>query len=164
MRRCWILCAGLLFVAGTAMAAPLGLSKSGSKEPVEITADRLEADDVAKSLLFIGHAMAKQGDVTINSDRLTIHYGSQGGDVDRIIAEGNVHIVQGNRVATGNRVEYFRLEDRMVLSGSPKVTEGANSVQGDEIVLYLKENRSVVMGGRGGRVNAVFQPKPEGER
>jgi lipopolysaccharide export system protein LptA len=115
-------------------------------------------------LLFIGHAMAKQGDVTINSDRLTIYYGSQGGDVDRIIAEGTVRIVQGNRVATGNRVEYFRLEDRMVLSGSPKVTEGANSVQGDEIVLYLKENRSVVMGGQSGRVNAVFQPKREGER
>jgi lipopolysaccharide export system protein LptA len=159
MRLCGILCAGLLLVASTVSAAPPAFSKNSSKEPVEITADRLEADDVAKSLVFIGHAVAKQGDVTINSDRLTIYYAAQGGDLDRIIAEGNVRIVQGERVATGNRAEYFRGEDRMVLSGSPRVAEGANSVQGSEIVLYLKENRSVVMGGQSGRVNAVFQPQ-----
>lgn len=164
MRRSWILCAWLILVAGPAVAAPPAVSKNSSKEPVEITADRLEADDVAKSLLFIGHAVAKQGDVTISSDRLTIFYAAQGGDIDRIVAEGGVRIVQGNRVATGNRAEYFRSEDRMVLSGSPKVSEGTNSIQGSEIVLYLKENRSVVMGGQSGRVNAVFQPKQGEER
>lgn len=169
MRFSWLLCVGLIFAAGAAGAAPSALSTTSSKEPVEITADRLEADDVAKSLVFIGNAVAKQGDVTINSDRLTIYYASkntaaQGGDIDRIVAEGNVRIVQQNRVATGNRAEYFRNEDRMILTGNPVVTEGANSVKGNEIILYLKENRSVVIGGRGGRVNAVFQPKQGGGR
>ncbi|TLM68968.1 MAG: lipopolysaccharide transport periplasmic protein LptA [Deltaproteobacteria bacterium] len=162
MKRCWILCAALVLLVGTAIAAPL--SRTASKEPVEITADRLEADDVAKSLVFIGNAVAKQGDVTINSDRLTIYYAgqgsaAQGGDIDRIVADGSVRIVQGSRLATAGRAVYFRGEDRMVLTGSPKVTEGSNSVQGNEIILYLKENRSVVMGGQSGRVNAVFQPK-----
>lgn len=169
MRRCWILCAGLLLLTGAAMAAPSGFPRSASKEPVEVTADRLEADDVAKSLIFIGHAVAKQGDVTINSDRLTVYYAAQGGaaqggDIDRIVAEGNVRIVQGSRQATANRAVYFRAEERMSLTGSPKVTEGTNSVQGTEIVLYLKENRSVVIGGQSGRVNAVFQPQKGGSR
>jgi lipopolysaccharide export system protein LptA len=159
MKRSWILGAGLLLVAGLAAAAPPALTGAGSKEPVEIAADRMEADDAAKTLVFIGHAVAKQGEVTINGDRLTIHYAAQGGEVDRIVAEGNVRIVQGERVATGGRAEYFRAEERMVMTGSPKVSEGANSVQGHEIVLFLKENRSVVKSGQDGRVNAVFQPK-----
>ena len=169
MKRCWILCAGLLLVSGLAAAAPAPLSGAGSREPVEITSDRMEADDVAKTLVFIGHAVAKQGDVTISGDRLTIYYtakdaAARGGDVERIVAEGGVRIVQGTRVATGGKAEYFRNEDRIVLTGSPKVVDGANSVQGHEIILYNKENRSVVKGGQDGRVNAVFQPKPEVSR
>lgn len=162
--RCWFLCAGLLLTAGVAMAGPPAFSGVDSRQPVEITSDRLEADDVAKSLVFIGNAVAKQGDITITGDRLTIYYAAGGGDVDRIVAEGNVRIIQGNRLATGARAEYFRIEERMVLSGSPRVSEGNNSVQGHEIVLLLKENRSVVTSGQGGRVNAVFQPKGEEAR
>ena len=169
MKRCSILCAALLLMASLAMAAPPARSGTSSREPVEITADRLEADDAAKTLVFIGHAVAKQADVTLYGDRLTIYYtakgaapdGAKGGDVDRILAEGGVRIIQGTRVATGGRGEYFRNEDRLVLTGSPKVVDGANSVQGHEIVLFFKENRSVVKGGQDGRVNAVFQPKQE---
>jgi lipopolysaccharide export system protein LptA len=159
MKRCWMLFAGLLLAGNLALAAPPVLSGVGSKEPVEISADRMEADDVAKALVFIGHAVARQGDVTINGDRLTIHYAAKGGDVERIVAEGNVRIVQQERVATGDRAEYFRAEERMVMTGSPKVSEGSSSVEGQEIILYLKENRSVVKSGQGGRVNAVFQSK-----
>jgi lipopolysaccharide export system protein LptA len=164
MKLWWIFCAGMLAVATPVLAAPTASSPTGSREPVEISSDRLEADDAARTLVFIGHAVATQGDVTINGDRLTIYYAAAGGDVDRIVAEGNVRIVQGARLATGGKAEYFRVEDRMVMTGSPRVSEGKNSVQGEEIVLYLKENRSVVKGGQGGRVNAVFQPKGEGER
>ena len=164
MKRCWILCAGMLLVGSLAAAAPPVPPGGGSRAPVEIAADRLEADDVAKTLVFIGNAVARQGDVTITGDRLTIHYAARGGDVDRIVAEGGVRIVQGARVATGGKADYARSEERIVLTGSPRVSEGTSSVQGHEIVFYLKENRSVVKGGQDGRVNAVFQPKGEGAR
>ncbi|MBW2477772.1 MAG: hypothetical protein JRE63_10675, partial [Deltaproteobacteria bacterium] len=45
-----------------------------SNEPVEITADRLEANEALHSIVFIGNAEARQGDVTIYADRLTIFY------------------------------------------------------------------------------------------
>lgn len=164
MKRCWLCCCGLLLVAGVVHAAPAVPGGADNRGPVEISADQLEADDAAKTLVFIGHAMARQGDVTINGDRLTIHYAAPGGDVERIVAEGKVSIVQGSRVATGGKAEYFRSEERIVLSGSPKISDGANSVQGHEIVLYPRENRSVVRSGQNARVNAVFQPKAEGPR
>jgi lipopolysaccharide export system protein LptA len=154
----------MLLLAATVIAAPPALPAAGSREPVEISADRLEADDLAKTLVFIGNAVAKQGEVTISGDRLTIHYLPEGGDVERIVAEGNVRIVQGERLATGQRGEYFRAEERAVLTGTPRVSEGANSVQGHEITLFIRENRSVVKGGADGRVNAVFQPQGEGRR
>jgi lipopolysaccharide export system protein LptA len=164
MARWWILCAALLLVATAALAAPASPANLASREPVTISADRMEADDVAKSLIFIGHAVAKQGDITIYGDRLTIHSAVGGGDVERIVAEGNVRIVQGERTATGGKAEYFRAEERIVMTGSPRVSEGQNAVQGHEIVLLLRENRSVVKGGQDGRVNAIFTPQEKGTR
>lgn len=160
MQRWWIVCLGIL-LATAAHAAPVASTGNG---PIEISAERLEASDVAKSLVFIGNAVAKQGDVTISGDRLTISYKGDGGDVDRVLAEGNVRIVQKGRVATGGRVEFFRAEERMVLTGSPRISEGSNAIQGEEIILFLKENRSEVRGGQSGRVNAVFQPQSGGGR
>lgn len=166
MKACWIFLACLL-LATPSLAAPAAKSSAVDRnQPVEIAADRMEADDVAKSVVFSGHAVAKQGDIVIQADRLTIFYtGKSGGDdVERIVGEGNVRIEQGERLATGGKAEFFRGEERVVLTGSPQVKEGQNLVKGNEIVLYLKENRSVVRGGQGGRVNAVFQPKPGGAR
>jgi lipopolysaccharide export system protein LptA len=162
MTRCWLLCTGLLMLAATSLAAPTAPSATASQEPVQITADRLEADEAAKTLIFIGNAVAKQGDVTIHGDRLHIFTAAGGSDVERIVAEGNVRIEQGQRLATSGRADYLRAEERIVLTGAPRVSEGQNSVQGQEIVLFLKENRSVVKSGQGGRVNAVFTPRKQG--
>lgn len=158
----WSIISAVLLFASTAAAAPPVTSGNLHREPVEITADSLEADDVTKTVVFIGQAVAKQGDVTLYGDRLTIHPAADGRDVERIIAEGNVRIVQGERIATGDRAEYLRTEERVVLTGSPRVSEGGNAVQGHEIVLFLRENRSLVKGGPDGRVNAIFQPQGGG--
>ncbi|MCK4536591.1 MAG: lipopolysaccharide transport periplasmic protein LptA [Desulfuromonadales bacterium] len=127
-------------------------------EPINISADRLEADDVAQKLVFVGNAVAKQGDITISSERLVVQYSADNRDVAEIIAEGSVRITQGERVASGQRAVYDKNEERIVLTGSPVVKEGPNSVQGHEIILFLDGKRSIVKGGQDGRVKAVFQP------
>ncbi len=129
-----------------------------SSESVKITADRLEADDAARTMVFAGNAVARQGDVSIASDQLTIEYLAEDRQVKQIVAEGNVKIVQGARTATGQRAVYDKQNEQIVLSGSPVVSEGPNSVRGDEIVLFMDGRRSLVKGGAGGRVQAVFQP------
>jgi lipopolysaccharide export system protein LptA len=72
--------------------------------------------------------------------------------------------VQQEKLATGEKAVYYKDEERVVMTGSPKVTEGENFVEGQEITLYLNEKRSVVSGGTGGRVNAVFTPRSEGNK
>lgn len=134
------------------------ISPGAEAEQVEISADRLEADDAASQLVFAGNAVARQGDLSIASDQLTIVYKGDDRQLDSIVAEGQVRIEQGGRIATAERAVYNKPEERITLTGSPLVKQGANSVSGQEIVLFLDGQRSIVKGGQNGRVNAVFQP------
>jgi len=134
---------------------------SQNRGPVEVSADRLEADDQAQTLVFSGNAVASQDDVTIYGDRLTVEYTGEKREIEKVIAEGSVRILQGARVATGAKAVLYHVEERIVLTGSPKVSDGDNSVQGQEITIYLNDQRSVVTGGAGGRVNAIFTPQTE---
>ena len=140
-------------------AAPVDTSQN--RGPIHVTSDRLEADDEAQIVIFSGNAVATQDDVTIYADRLTIKYTGEKREIVEIIADGQVRIVQQEKVATGEKAVYYNQEERVVMTGSPKVTEGDNFVEGQEITLYLNEKRSVVSGGDGGRVKAIFTPKPE---
>jgi len=160
MRLLICLLFGLLVVGSSLPVVAQDLSGGPSREPVKITADRLEADDTARILKFAGNAVARQGDVSIASDQLTIEYLAEDRQLKQITAEGNVKIVQGGRVATGQRAVYDRLQEQIILSGSPVVTEGPNSVRGDEIILFMDGRRSLVKGGSSGRVQATFQPGP----
>lgn len=149
----------VLLLPISALAAPLELSKK--RGPVEVSSDRLEADDQAQTLVFIGNAVATQDDVTIHGDRLTVKYTGPQREIQQVTAQGKVRIVQGSRVATGDKAVLYHAEERIVLTGSPKVSDGENYVQGQEITIFLNDQRSIVTGGAGGRVNAVFTPQAE---
>ena len=149
----------LLLLPSSVLAAPEAALQN--RGPIEVTADRLEADDLAQVLIFVGNAVATQDDVTIHGDRLTLKYTGEKREIETVVAEGSVRILQGTRVATGDKAVLYHVEERVVLSGSPKVRDGDNSVQGQEITIYLNDQRSVVTGGAGGRVNAIFKPSKE---
>ncbi len=70
-----------------------------------------------------------------------------------------MRIVQGERVATGEKGVYLNREDRIILTGSPKVHQGKDIVTGDEIIVFLNENKSIVKGSEGSRVRATFHPQ-----
>jgi lipopolysaccharide export system protein LptA len=76
----------------------------------------------------------------------------------RIEALGNVRIVQGDRVATGDKAIYYTQEEKIVLMGNPQLWRGDNSLKGHEIIFYVQENRAVVAGDPGKRVEAVIYP------
>ena len=147
----------LLLLPLSAFAAPEVSTKN--RGPVDVSADHLEADDQAQTLVFSGSAVATQDDVTIHGDRLTVKYTGEKREIEVVIAEGSVRIIQGTRIATGAKAILYHIEERIVLTGSPKVSDGDNFVQGQEITIYLNDQRSVVTGGAGGRVNAVFTPQ-----
>jgi lipopolysaccharide export system protein LptA len=151
----------------------------GSKHPVVVTSDTLDADNKAKIATFSGTVVAKQlqekETLYIYCDKLTVYYTddsekkpgaatksekkeglSQQSKIDKIIASGKVKIVQGEDVATGDNATFYNTEQKIVLTGDPKVWQGKNLVKGEEITVWIRENRSQVTSKGPNRVQAVI--------
>jgi len=130
---------------------------------------------------YRGHVQVTQGDVTLTSDQLSITYdpsavkpskpadpsatpapkAAAGNDADKIkeiVAEGNVRIKQGTRLAEGRRAVFDQAKQTVVLSDGAVLHDGPNQVAGERVIVYLKEDRSVVESGSKSRVKAVLYP------
>jgi len=158
-----VLCGSLL--DSTAYAETQEI-KHDSNQPVNISANKLEADDKTGVFVFIGDVQAQQGEVFIYAQKMTVYYSKAASSsnstkkqVDKVVAQQDVRIVQLDRVATGQQAVYYNQEGRIVLTGDPRVVQGDNNVAGERIVVYLNDNRSVVEGGEKQRVKAVFVPE-----
>lgn len=153
----------LLALAGTALGVETAAhAKFDSSQPVTITSKSLEADQAARRVQFHGDVVARQGNVVIYAQQLTVFYKQGKGDgtqIDHVVAEKDVRIVQGAKVATGQKAVFYESEGRIVLTGSPKVHQGEDFVEGDEITVFLNQDRSIVKSEGNSRVNAVFHPK-----
>ncbi len=134
------------------------------------------------AIIFIGNVDARQGDLLIRTDKMTVHYVQEGakqeikggGEVNKLICKGNVQISQGNWLGTGNRMDYYAQDRKVILSGDAKAWQGQNMVTGKTITYFLDEGRSIVEGpvsaeGKAGkdkakkpeRVKAVIHPDAE---
>jgi lipopolysaccharide export system protein LptA len=149
--------------AGHGSAAGFSLPGSEGTEPVEIESKSLEFDARENIAVFRGDVVTTQGDVVMHSAVLRIEFPQSGGTmggVERprsVVAEGDVRIAQGARVARGNRAEFDEAKRVLVLSGDAVLHEGASQVRGERIVVYLDEDRSVVEGTHS-RVKAILVP------
>ena len=160
--------AALMFLAVLLGASPafaqervLPRPEEFGSRPIEITAARLLADSSRNSVTFEGDVIARQEDLTLYADRLFAEYAQASGAIEKIVADGNVRVVQGDREARSPHAVFHNLEQRLVMTGGADVTQGGNTLKGETVTVYLRENRSVVSGGDGGRVRAVIQPKPQ---
>ena len=157
-----LLLSALLFATGRSAAQPdpaVSSRELGSR-PIEITADRVNADSVRNSVTFEGNVVAVQADVTLSANRVHAEYSREAKAIERIEADGDVRVVQGDREARAPHAVFFNMEQRVVLTGGADLRQGENTLRGETITLYLRENRSTVTGGEGGgRVRAVINPK-----
>lgn len=150
-----------IFMASWSYAAEPEMNHDSS-QPVKITSDQLEADDQSGVFVFKGDVQAQQGDVFIYAQTMTVSYvKGEKRQIETVIAEGDVRIVQLNRVATGGKAIFYHQEGRIILSDQPRVVQGDNTVEGERIIVYLNDNRSIVEGSSNRRVKAVFIPGEE---
>jgi lipopolysaccharide export system protein LptA len=151
-----------LMLAHLASAQMVGEFK-GERGPVHITSQQLEADYQAKVITFIGDVVARQKEFTLYADRLLLFIGGEMKEIEKIVARGNVRMVQGERTATCNEATYYHREGTVVLRGEPVVREGDNWVSGKRITYYIDEQKSVAEGEGGDRVKVTIIPREEQE-
>ena len=183
MRRLRILAlAGLLVMCWAVSAAAEGAApkKEEGEIPLRITAARLEADKLKGVIIFSGQVKAVYGDSTLYADQLWIYLeakpeppkgapkpppeppeqsplGNMGAEqIDRIVAKGNVRMVQEDRVATGDEAIYYKKRDEVVLTGNPQVWRAENTLKGERIIFNLKTNKVLVESSPNRRVEALL--------
>jgi len=126
--------------------------------PIDITSDKVEARWNENLVIFKGNVIARQKDMVIYADSVDVVTSKDGKGIERVIAEGNVKIQQGLRVADCQKAVFHNLDQKLFLTGDPRVSEGGNIVLGDEIIFDIDKNRVEVKGGPGGRGKVKIQP------
>lgn len=127
-------------------------------QPIEISSQRLEAWQDERKSVFTGAVVAKQGDMTLQADSLTVLFAAQQNQVEQLDAVGDVRLHQLERTATADRAVYQRQAGTLVLTGDAVVEQGGNRIAGEEITLFVEENRSLVKGSKQQRVKAFIVP------
>ena len=183
MRRNGLLALAGLLVMFWAVASPADGATPKKQEgevPLRITAARLEADQTKGIVIFSGQVKAIYGDATLYSDQLRVYFkakpapakgaapapqeqadksplGDLGAEkIDRIVAKGNVRMVQEDRVATGDEAIYYKDRDEVVLTGNPQVWRAENTLKGERIIFNLETKKVLVESSPQRRVEALL--------
>lgn len=157
----------LLAVAPALGQGNSSLKTHDSNAPVDVGAERIEVQDRANRAIFSGNVVARQGDLTMNSARLTVVYangpaGAQAGtnvQIQRLEASGGVVLHSPTETARGNFAIYDVPARLVTMIGGVVLDQGSNHVQGGRLVLNLDTHRAVLDGGgaqSNGRVSGRF--------
>ena len=134
-----------------------------SKAPIDLSADRAEAQDRADRAIFAGNVIVKQGELTLRTARLTVAYANQNGlDINRIDASGGVTVVSPSETAKGDFAVYDLNEGLITMVGNVRLERGGSYLNGGRLTIDLDTGRAVMDGGlrgvnqSGGRVTGRF--------
>ena len=164
-----------LIVAGALAAAALGAGMAQAQEdisalkghdrraPIDLAADRAEAQDRADRAIFAGNVVVRQGELTLKTARLTLAYASQGGiEINRIDASGGVVVTSPSETARGDFAVYDLDEGLITMVGNVRLERGGSYLSGGRLTIDLDSGRAVMDGGlrgvnqAGGRVTGRF--------
>jgi len=131
----------------------------GNVTPVSITSLRLTYTDDQHRAHFDGGVTARGADATVTADHLDAFLvprsqESKGqslkgqGQLDRIVAEGNVVVQEPARRAQGDKLLYTASDDKFVLTGgSPSIFDAEHGkTTGDSLTFYKRDDRVLVEG------------------
>ena len=146
----------LLLVACCLIILPV--QAFGAESPIYIEADHMASTEKNSAVLFTGDVDAKQGDLRIRSDKMTVYYTEKGEQsekkqadatqqVEKLICEGNVEITRDDWLGTSDKMTYLSEKRQVILTGNAKAWQDQNMVGGEKIIYYMDEGRSEVVGG-----------------
>ena len=137
--------------------------QADAAETITIDSDRMELEQQKNTIIYMGNVVTVRGSVTMKSDTLTVTYNPEMKRLAGVVAEGNLEVTQGDRIATGAKAVYNSENNSVVLTGDPVIRQGNSQVSGCRIILFINEDRGVVDGGCQ-RVKAVIFPDELGRQ
>lgn len=172
MRPVSFLIAAGAFLLSAFAAAPAHAQLSENGGPVSYSANNLEYFDSERRLVLVGNVDIVQNDARLRADRITLYFsGTSGGassgaaqqglgsgDIERMIAEGEVYYIRPAQDARGDRAEYNVAQDSVTFTGNVIIMSDENVIRGNTLVLNIRNRQTVIRPQPGQRVRGVFVP------
>lgn len=160
---------------GLTALAPSGPAAAAARfdtsQPFEINADALEVQRNKNRAIFVGNVAARQGDLLLRADRLSVDYGKGSKvmegtpEISQLEARGAVHLVSPTETVHGDWAVYDVPSRIITVGGDVVLTRGENILQGQKLTFNLLTGESRLESATPtasktpqGRVRAVFNP------
>jgi lipopolysaccharide export system protein LptA len=133
-----------------------------SDAPIDWGAERIEVQERNKRVILSGKVIAKQANLTLNAERITVAYLQNNGiKVQRIDASGGVLLRSPSETARGEFAIYDLGQRIITLVGNVTLTREGSDINGGRLVLDLDSGRAVMDGtapggATQGRVTGTF--------
>lgn len=154
------------------MALPAFAQISSEGGPIYINSARTESLENERKVLLIGNVDIQQGTARLRADTVTILFtgkpaasGSSSivggfGQVENIVAEGNVYYVTPELKAKGDRGVYELATDTITMTGKVALMRERDVAEGETLRMEVKNRRTTLEGGSG-RTRMVIDPSSQ---
>jgi lipopolysaccharide export system protein LptA len=157
-------------VGTTAMAQDSRLSqmKLDGNKPISIDAAGLEVRESESIAIFTGNVDVAQGDTSLKTGKLIVHYAKGGGSVatgtaaiERLEMSNKVVMRSATQTATGDAATFDMKSNIFRLTGSKVVlSEGGNVAVGCALTVMMASGQAKLEPCKGGgRVQILINPK-----
>lgn len=158
---------GALLVCA-ALSAPAYAQISSEGGPIYINSDRTESLERERKVLLIGNVDIQQGDARLRADKVTLVFadkqggatstlGGSFGQIQSMLAEGEVFYVTPELKAKGDRGLYEAAIDTITMTGNVALMRGRDVAEGETLKLEVKNRRTTLDGGDG-RTRMMIDP------
>lgn len=167
MKRIAVLLALAAMLPMAPTAARAQIAAGGG--PIDVTANELEMIDTQKVAIWRGKVEALQGANRMLADQLNVYFsgksgaapaagadspGRNWGEVQRLVATGNVFFISPQQTARGENAVYEVVPDTVTLTGNVIIVAGENVVKGDKVVIEVKTGHATIVSNAQGRNKA----------
>lgn len=165
-------CAAVLVAlvqAPTALTSASLAQIGDSRLPLDIEADHSELFNPENRAVWTGNVNVVQGTSSLRADRIEVFFDGQStgsgptgnlGNIERIVATGNVFYTTPEQRARGDRGVYLLAEETITLTGDVVITQGEDVFTATRFVTDLVTgNSSFGEAGDGARVRMVIHPR-----
>lgn len=166
-----------VFLAVACLAHPAvaqsvsALKGHDNKHPIDISADRLEVKQKENLAVFKGAVEAKQGDLILSAEALTVYYEAGEGvanpSILRLDATGGVALDSPSENARGDWGIYDVVRRIVTIGGTVTLNQGGTEIRGDRLELDLDSGISKfdgIAGSNEGRVRGQFSVPEKSDR
>ena len=126
----------LLLLLGASPDAGTPTHAAVLKNPVSITADKLQVLNKQRQAIYTGHVVAVRGTTRIRCGRMVATY-SLSQEITRIECQGGAELEDRDRWARGDQAVYETATGVVEMTGSPQARQGPNTMTGDRVLFDL---------------------------